>query len=262
MVTYRSEAYIGNCLSTLCRELEVLGEEFLVVVIDNASGDETIAKIENMKLKMKKKGLFEIIQNQENVGFAKAANQGIRKCLDEECTEVLLINPDTEMEYNSLKYMVDRLRLDDTTFRRNSPRRVSTDADKGIGIVQPLITLMSEPGLVNTSGNVDRGMGFVSINGYRNKIQNITFKMKKEIDYASGACMMVRREVFEEVGLFDERFFLYFEDTEFSDRVRKAGWRICLVPEARVRHDYRPVRSLKKIGNVVKSWWRYCRLKK
>ncbi|MDF2379316.1 MAG: glycosyltransferase family 2 protein [Candidatus Gracilibacteria bacterium] len=247
IVTYRSEAYIEMCLRSLFRELQSVGEDYSLFLIDNASSDRAV----NIA-----REVFEpihVLENDKNLGFAKAANQGIRKCLDVGCTEVLLMNPDTEMEKKSLEKLISRIR--DCDENKNG---------RGIGIVQPLITLMSDPNVVNTSGNVDRGLGFVSVGGYGKSVDEVKKKEQESggrISYASGACMMVKKEVFEEVGLFDERFFLYFEDTEFSQRVCKAEWKIVLVADALVRHDYRVVSSYGKIWNVLKSWWKYVLLR-
>lgn len=263
IVAYHSEKYLDACLEALFREVKAWGGEACVYIIDNA-GDA------------KERDGVLLIQNQENVGFAKAANQGIRACLEAGCSEVMLLNPDTKMEEGSLGMMMSALRPSESgdchTPRKGVRNDVGRPSDcfvvrlrrtprNDVGIVQPLITLMSDPSRVNTWGNEKKWWG-VGLGGFRREIQNKKFKMKNDIQYASGACMLVKREVFEQVGLLDERFFLYFEDSEFSERVREAGWSLLLASEAIVQHDYRVQRSIRKLGHFVKSWFQFVKMGK
>jgi len=271
IVTYHSSTHIGACLESLSAELKELKESTLIYIVDNASSDRTLSIVREQ---------FEpihILENDRNLGFATAVNRGIRQALAAGCAEILLLNPDTEMETGSLKSMVDMMRSQTASpvpvgaghvlpLRvlplRVLPLRV---LPLRVGIVQPLITLMSDPGLINTSGNIDRGFGLVTLGNYRRQVESwwdamgpgATGAPSYPIPFASGACMLIRREVFEDIGLFDEDYFLYFEDSEFSRRARRAGWQIELVPAARVRHDYRPLRSLRKLKQFFSSWRRF-----
>jgi len=231
IVTYRSEKHIGVCLaSVFSQHLPVK-----VLVVDNASGDGTIDKVQ----------LFpeiSVIKNEKNVGFSKAVNQGIRFFLEQGTEHILILNPDTHLERNALKNMLKTLEED--------PKRM---------IVQPLLTMMKSPKIINTWGNEYKGFGIVSLGGYK-KSEFPTGD--RPIEFASGACMLVRSEVFRKSGLLDERYFLYFEDTEFSQRVRKAGDEIWLSSEAKVRHDYRKPLSLRKLGSYIKSWSQFKNLTK
>ncbi|MGE3278965.1 MAG: glycosyltransferase [Candidatus Altimarinota bacterium] len=231
IVTYHSEKHIGICLaSVFSQQLPVK-----VLVVDNASEDETVSKVQ----------LFPeitLIKNETNLGFSKAVNQGIRFFLEQGTEYILILNPDTHLERYALKNMLKTLEGD--------PKRM---------IVQPLLTMMKSPKLINTWGNEYKGFGIVSLGGYKKS----TFPQgDRSIQYASGACMLVRSEAFRKSGLLDERYFLYFEDTEFSQRIRKAGDEIWLSAEAKVRHDYRKPLSLRKLGSYFKSWRQFKSLTK
>ncbi|MDP2691964.1 MAG: glycosyltransferase family 2 protein [bacterium] len=232
VVTYNSEQYIADCLRAVFDEL---GEQdACVVVVDNESWDGVVELV--------REGFptVGVIDNPDNRGYSQAVNQGIRRCLERGCDLVLLLNPDTKMEKGSLAETIQVLMADEKRM-----------------IVQPLMTLMREPDRVNTWGNRYRGFGLVTVDGYGKRVAQ--GMVDRQIEYASGACMLVKASVFEQVGLFNERFFLYFEDTEFSQRARKAGGEIWLAANARVQHDYQRPLSPRKLGNFLRGWWRYFR---
>lgn len=215
IVTYDSARYLEACLASVFSERE----DALVVVVDNASRDGGVDHLDDR---------VQLIRQERNVGFSRAANVGVRKCLAEGCEEILLLNPDTQIEPGAMAKMSEAIW-----------------AEEKRGMVQPLMTLMNDPTKVNTWGNRDRGLGLVMVHGYGRPVEEARSGV---IEYASGACLLVKREVFEQVGSLDERFFLYFEDTEFSRRVRQSGWQIWMEAGARVRHDY-------QLPGVGKRWW-------
>jgi len=258
VVTYNSEGFIETCLTSLLADTKDL--EAFVVMVDNASADRSVDIVQ------RRFPVVHVLQNQENKGFSKAVNQGIQLCLKQACQEVLLLNPDTKVEQGAISEM----------------RRVLSEDSKR-GVVQPLLTLMRDPELINTWGNEYRGFGLVTVGGYRRRVRSSQFAVRsgesnekrktnnyelptagcqlidRKIDYASGACMLIRSEVFDRVGLFDEEYFLYFEDTEFSQRVRQAGFEIFLVADARVQHHYSFPISFQKIRHFLAGWWRFGR---
>lgn len=238
IVTHNSESYIDPCL----RSVFAQEEKVEVVVIDNASKDESVELVRKHFSQVK------LVENEENVGFAKAANQGIRLLLEQGAEMILLLNPDTRMGAGAITEMKEAMQLD--------PKR---------GVVQPLLVLMKDPEKINTWGNEYRGFGVVSLGGYGREctMTNSQCPLEdRQIQYASGACMLVRAEVFEEVGLLDERFFLYFEDTEFSQRVRHAGYECWLAAKARVQHDYHLPLTWRKLSSFVAGWAKFYRMVK
>jgi len=226
IVTYHSEKHIGTCLASVFSQ----NLPIRVVIVDNASEDASLEIAERFPD-------VTILKNQRNDGFAKAVNRGVRELLETGVESILLLNPDTHLEKNALQNMLKTLESD--------PKRM---------IVQPLLTLMNEPKKINTWGNEYKGFGIVSLGGFRKS----TFPQgDRKIEYASGACMLVRSEAFHKQGLLDERYFLYFEDTEFSERIRKSGDEIWLSSEAKVRHDYKKPLSIRKLSSYLKSWTQF-----
>lgn len=243
-MTYNSEKYIKVCLDSVYQDpLTPLQGETLflktkrlqVVVVDNSSRDSTVQVVQDNFSQVK------VIRNTRNRGFAKAVNQGIRVCLKNGCRYVLILNPDTKLEKGALSEML-----------------VTLKRDKARAVVQPLLTLMKDPGKINTSGNRYRGFGLVTLGEYQKEVPNAKFQIpNRKIDYASGACMLIKSSVFDHVGFFDEGFFLYFEDTEFSKRVREAGYEIWLAAKARVQHDYKRPYAFNKLKWFLSGWWQY-----
>jgi GT2 family glycosyltransferase len=242
IVTYNSEKDIQRCLRSLFSQ----GVDLRCIVVDNASQDGTLEKLNEFSGRD-----LTVIRNEENVGFAKAVNLGVKELkdlndskdlkegtLNNEQDYVLLLNPDAEMEGGALQKMLETM--------SEYPQAA---------IVQPLITLMRKPDRVNTSGNRYRGFGLVTIGDFGEAVDS--FADDRLIEYASGACMLIKSDVFQELGGLDEKFFLYFEDTDFSRRARQAGHEIWLSAQARVRHDHSFPFGVGKLWNFMRSWGRF-----
>lgn len=205
ILNYNGNRSIVRCLSSVYRSSY---KNFEVVVVDNASTD---GSLEMVRAKFSR---AHVIMNGFNVGFATGNNVGIRFALEKFADYVFILNNDAYLEHDSLEKMV--------SYMQNK---------KNVGIVSPTIF----------SGN-DRHIWFVGgiIDWLRMKSAHLTVvdsKNPHEIEYACGCAMLVSNAVFKEIGLFDERFFLYYEDTDFCIRARKKGFKIMLVPTAEVFHD-------------------------
>lgn len=145
----------------------------------------------------------ELIRSDVNRGFAGGANLGIRRALEGDAAYVWLLNNDTEAEPGTLSTLV-----------------ATAEADPRAGIV---------------GGVLPDAWGGGTIDAWTGVSKPATGPGDR-LDYVTGACMLVRRAVFEEVGLFDEAYFFYFEDADLCLRARAAGWRLAVAPEARVAH--------------------------
>ena len=227
VVTYNSARYVQKCLDSLVREIE----RSQVCVVDNASEDETRKAVSDYR------DIF-LLKNEKNIGFSRAVNMGVQHWLTQGAEKILVLNADTALERGSIEEM-------EATLDRH-PKAM---------IVQPLLTLMKSPQKVNTWGNVHKGFGLVSLGGYRQSIP--TDLRDRPIEFASGACMLIRSKAFKKFGYFDEQYFLYFEDSEFSQRVRRGGGEIWLSARARVQHDHAFPLSPQKALHFIRSWRRF-----
>jgi GT2 family glycosyltransferase len=219
IVSYRTPELLWQCLQALKRERQAL--EFEVTVVDNASGDGSAELVEA------EFPWVRLIHNSTNVGFGAAHNQALR---DSPARHLLVLNADAAPEPGALSTLVGYLdaRLDVAVV---GPRLRYPD-----GRVQPsrrrfptVATLFCE------STQVQR---FWPDNALlrRYYVADRTDDQEQDVDWLVGACLCVRSRAAADVGLFDERFFLYSEEIDWCRRFRAAGWRIVFVPTAEVVH--------------------------
>ncbi len=210
LVNHNGRADLQKCLSSL--EPEKRSVEMEVVVIDNNSSDGSQELVRNSFPWVR------LIENRENVGYARANNQGIRASSAE---SILFLNPDTVISGGVIGHLLEelkkrpeaaaiapRLRHEDGSFQVSFGQKVDFWAE----LFQKL--------LFNPF--------------YRLRLR--FFNRPRKVGWLSGACLLVRRQAVEEVGLFDENFFLYFEDIDLCVRLRKRGWQLVFDPEVTVLH--------------------------
>lgn len=166
----------------------------------------------------------------EWIGFAGNNNLGFVAAKEKGCDYVYLLNEDTDIELDFLEAAIKR-----------------AESDPKIAVVQSLIKLGEERGLLNSCGNAWHILGVGFSNGYRWDMATYERWLEQErkrnpellIAYASGAGMLARISALEENGgLFDEKFFLYHEDTDVSLRARFQGWKVVLEPTSVIYHYY------------------------
>ncbi|HLB24769.1 MAG TPA: glycosyltransferase family 2 protein, partial [Nitrospirota bacterium] len=196
IVTYNSGQYVKDCLESLGRQTV---KPRAVVVVDNASSDDTVDAARAFGA--------DVIVNAGNAGFAAGNNIGARHAVGKYGPEyVLLLNPDTVAH----ERMIEEL-------------QTTLDADPRAGIAQGKIFLLREKGILNTDGICHHYLYFGYCGGYGLPDRD---EGDREIAVASGACLMIRRDVLERVGyLFLDEFFMYHEDTDLCIRARLLGYK-------------------------------------
>jgi GT2 family glycosyltransferase len=210
LVTYNSEKYILNCLNSLAKAIQNIEHE--IFVIDNQSMDKT-------KMLIKECGhAVVLIENNQNIGFPKALNIGLSKSSGE---FILLINPDTIINSDSLLPLID--------FMRNNPK---------IGICGVR--------LENTDGSLQYSKGsFPTLSStlFRMFLPRLMRKYHLwgynkggECDWVTGAFMLTRKCITEELGGLDETYFVYYEDVDYCLQAQKRGWLTYYFPEITVCH--------------------------
>lgn len=196
-----------------------------IIVLDNASTDGSVAAIA---------GRFpdvQIIRLQENRGYAGNNNVGIAAAVEQGADWVFVLNEDTTLATDCLSQMIDAA--------RRFPR---------VGVIGPMVYHHDEPDVIQSAGGrLDRY--WVSHHIGENESDRRQFAAARPVDWISGCAILVRRDVVEQVGGLDERFFYYWEETEWCVRAARAGWTILHVPDARLWHkgvqrDYRPNASV------------------
>ena len=160
----------------------------------------------------------EVIRSHRNGGFAGGMNLGIRWALAEGAEAVALLNDDVEVEPGWIEPLVEELRR-----------------DSGLGAVQPKLLLAdADPPVINSLGvSIGRDGAGTDI-GYG--LADSELVEAHDIDACTGGAVLVRSSFLAEVGLFDERYFLYYEDVDLALRGAERGWRYRVVPASCVRH--------------------------
>jgi GT2 family glycosyltransferase len=207
IVSYNARADLERCLETLVRDKPAVDHE--IIVVDNASSDDTVEAVRTRWTGVR------LIEAGGNLGFAAANNVGIRQSFGE---LVLLLNGDTLVPRGAIDTLVAVL-----------------DSRPDVAVVGPR--------LVDARGRAELSFGRMisPINEVRQQlrargnVERLT-RREREVDWVSGACLLVRRADAEAVGLMDERFFMYTEDVDFCAAIRARGRQILFTPAAQIVH--------------------------
>ncbi|MDD4606729.1 MAG: glycosyltransferase family 2 protein [Patescibacteria group bacterium] len=212
ILLYNSLEYLQDCFSSL-QKLNYPKDGLEIIVIDNNSSDESAEFIK------KNYPNITLIENRQNLGYCAGNNVGIKYALEKKYDYVFILNPDTMVDENCLNNLI-------TTMENN----------ERIGIVQPKILLWPDKDKIQTSGNKIHYLG-LAYSGDCFQPDNLSNEIK-DITYASGAAMLVKKEVFERVGLLPEYYFMYHDDLELGWQTWMMGYEIKLVPSGVVYHKY------------------------
>lgn len=221
VVSWNTRAALARCLASVVRD--PLGGQAEIWVVDNGSSDGSAAMVEERFPRIR------LIQNDANRGFAAACNQALGRATGR---LAVLLNSDTMVEPGSLERLCGVL-----------DRRPEIGVVGG-QLVGPDGRPQRSHGRVPTVGSfVAEMLGADRVPGLRRLVPSVASQpgrreRGREVGYVCGACLALRRSVLDTVGLLDERFFLYFEETDLCVRVRReAGMGVWFEPEARVRHE-------------------------
>ncbi|PIN86227.1 glycosyl transferase [Candidatus Woesearchaeota archaeon CG10_big_fil_rev_8_21_14_0_10_44_13] len=183
-----------------------------VIVVDNGSEDGSEKRIKKEFPEIK------LVKNNENLGFTGGNNRGIGLAMGKGADYVLLLNNDTIVKKDFLSRLVQ-----------------AAESDRNIGIVGPKIYYFDDPKKVwFTGGKIDWNRGKVSI--VDEKKDSRMSEKGIVVDYVGGCAMLIKREVINKIGALDERFFIYFEETDMSIRIKKAGYKVVYLPLAQIWH--------------------------
>ncbi|HEX9664666.1 MAG TPA: glycosyltransferase family 2 protein [Patescibacteria group bacterium] len=223
IVNYNGLAYLPDCLTSLKKQT-FDHNQFEVFIVDNNSGDHSVDYI---KTEFNEFNLFEL---KENLGFAGGNNYAIRKAMAEGCDYFVLLNQDTIVEPDWLKNLLE-----------------AAEADDQIGLVQSRLMLWPQTDKINSIGNVINYLGFGYTRGHQEPESSFDYpRQVHQINYASGAAMLIKRPVIEAIGMFDDDLFMYHEDLDLSWKARLLGYQVVLAAQSVVYHKYQFSRSIAK----------------
>lgn len=206
LINYDNEEYTIPCLETLSEQTL---KDVLTVVVDNGSDPESFAAVAER---------FDFpvyLRNDENLGFTGGNNPGIEYALDSGADWVLLLNNDTEIEPTFLSDLLV----------------AAEDLPDDVGIVGPTIHTYESDEVWSAGGTLNRWTGATGSLDPAEQPDR-----PRNVPVVAGAALLVRDDVFRDIGLLDDDFFIYYEETEFCARARAAGWEVVHVPVEGVYH--------------------------
>ncbi len=247
LVTYNVRALALDALRSLLDDLAGSGLTHAVYVVDSASADGTAEAIASAFPQVK------LTASRENLGFSRANNLALRQIgFGDASTDlpqaVYLLNPDTLTQPGATRALYDALM-----------------ADKGIGLVGARLeygdgsfqhSAFTFPGLRQLWVEFFPTPGRLYASRFNGRYPRALYDAGQpfSVDFVLGATMMLRREVIEQTGMFDENFFMYCEEIDWAWRIHKAGWEVRCVPTARVVHLEGQSSKQVRAQSVVNLW--------
>ncbi len=210
-VTYNSGTVLPDFLRSLAAQTH---GDYHLFAVDNASRDDSCAQLEAYTGSPRS-----ILRNAENVGVAAGNNQGIQAALDAGCTHVLLLNNDVWFAPDMIDGLLEGLERHQCA------------------LTVPLMYYADPVEMVWCAGGTFReDRGLLPVHFGKDEIDTGQFAAARPITYAPTCCTMIKREVFEQIGLMDERFFVYSDDLDFMYRALRAGLVTYYVPQVKLWH--------------------------
>ena len=219
-VTYNSDKVLQPFLSDLFAQSF---HNFNLYVIDNASEDKTLKILDDLN-----DNRVNQIRNHSNIGVAAANNIGIKKALEDKCSHILILNNDIEFPNSLFKDMLVSIKKENCS------------------MITPKIMYHSDKDIIwYAGGGFKKSNGYLPYHtGFNENIKNNNYQ-SLYVDYASTCCLLIKKDVFETIGYMDEKYFVYFDDTDFLFRVKKEGVH-------KIYYDSQ-ITLFHKVGSLTKS---------
>jgi len=220
-ITYNSEDVLKSFIECVWRQSY---KNLILYVIDNASADETLKILE-----FENDERLVVIKNEKNFGVAKANNQGIIQALNDGCNQVLIINNDVEFETTLIKKLL------------------KIQNEKDCSLVTPKMMYYDNPKRIWYAGSwFIKKKGYLPLHRGMRELDDGQYDKIVEVEYAPTCCLLAKKEVFDDIGLMNEKYFVYFDDTDFSYRIWKSG--------KHKMYYYPFVEFYHKVGSLTKSF--------
>ncbi len=207
ILNWNGRDYLHSCIRSVQGQTYPKME---IILVDNASTDGSVEYVRNLFPDLR------LIVSPENLGYGEGNNVGIRKASGR---YLFILNNDTELEKRCVEFLWRCI-----------------EADQSIGLTTPKIVLDDQRNMIDAAGLAIYPDGLSIGRGHLEPEEK--YSQMEEVFFGSGCASLYRREMLEEVGLFDGDFFAYAEDTDLGWRARLEGWKSYYVPEAVVYHHH------------------------
>lgn len=211
IVNWNSYEVTSQCLESL---KTIIYNNYEIIVVDNGSSDHSGDTL--------KKSFPEItlLKNDVNEGFTGGNNRGIHYALNKEFNYLLLLNNDTVVTNDFLTVLINSI--------ESSPK---------VGAVQPKIMFNRERDVIWSAGGTLNNFLFLTKTRGENEIDRGQYNARWNPEWITGCCFLVRTTVIREIGPLDEKFFIYFEDSDWSLKIRQAGFQLLYEPQSVIYHE-------------------------
>jgi len=226
IVNYKSKGFTSNCIKSISEANFDLGGRKLsyeIIVVDNGSDDGIgdILAWQNPEVKF--------IQNEKNLGMGAGNNSGMKKAQGD---YVVVMNPDTIAMPDTFVALYEFMEANPEVGvagpkQLNPDRSIQHSCYRWHGLFTPMYRRTPAGGFGFAQRDLDRFL-----------MKDFDCNNIKEVDWLLGSFLFCRKKALDEVGFFDERFFLYFEDTDFCRRFWKKGWKVVYNPETKIIHNH------------------------
>ena len=203
ILNFNGLEWLEKCCSSV---LETDYDNLHTILVDNASTDGSVEFVRNRFPQI------EVISSVTNAGFSEGNNAGIRRSLERNADYVVLLNPDTRVEPAWLRGLI------------------------GVGESEDRVGILGAVQLEYQSDALN-SWTTTAFPGFLDELRSPdTARPLIEVDWVEGACIAIKRNVFEEIGLLDTIYFAFYEEIDFCRRAQRRGWMVALVPQSRIHH--------------------------
>jgi len=244
IVSWNVEKLLAKCLASILKHQKNL--ELEIIVVDNASTDNTL------KILRENFPGVAVIANSENLGFAAANNQGILKA---KADFILILNPDTEIINGALQKIIDLMKQNDQIgiagAKHLNPDWTIQPSVRRFPGFWPIFFILTK--IAKIFPNLSPVYNYLA--------KDFNYQISQPADQVAGSCLMIRRKTIDEIGMFDENFFIWFEEVDLCKRAKAAGWQVWYTAEAEIIHhggqSFKQQLTFKKQLQFFKSAWYY-----
>lgn len=215
ILNYKNYSDTFSCIESV---LKINYDSYFIVVVDNKSED---GSAERLQQDFHNKATVHFLLLDKNDGYATGNNRGIELALANGAEYICILNNDTVVNADFLNYMIDFMMK-----------------NKEYGIVSPLICDYNNSSLVQSAGAyINLKTGKQKLLLYKENISSVKQgSVLYQPDYLGGACLLVRKNIFEKIGYIPEYYFLFYEETDWCFHARKKGFRLACITDSRIYH--------------------------
>ena len=220
IVSYNTEKITIDCLKSIIESSKNSSLKCEIIVVDNASKDNSVSSIKKLKSEIKNRNLkINLIENKENIGFGPANNQAVKLAKSD---YLLFLNSDIIVLNASIEKLYNFYKQNEKLFNFLGGKLLNKD-----GTSQPSCGPMYTLPMI---------FAHLFLRGDYWELTRYSPKKIKEVDWVSGACILTKKEYFEKLGGFDEKIFMYMEEIDLFYRAKKHGFKVFFYPEAQFIH--------------------------